>query len=314
MKKVIDFVGKSKIFFGISIAIMIIGLVCNIAFGTNLDISFTGGTIITYTYTGDIEDAKLNDILQTATEDTVSFSHSSSLLSTDASTEAAKTVKVQFSGNKTISPELQKELLTKLQTEFPNNNFDSGESNSVEASMGMRFLWKCVAAVALAAVLMVLYVAVRFKKIGGFSAGAMALVALLHDVIIVYFTFVIFRMPLDANFVAVALMLLGYSLNDTIIVYDRVRENRIVMGRKEDVAKVFNTSASRVLRRTICTSITTLAAIACVFVIAIIFDLSSIISFALPMMIGIVSGCYSSICIAGPLWVLWQKREKKDKK
>lgn len=124
--------------------------------------------------------------------------------------------------------------------------------------------------------------------------------------------YVIFRMPIDSNFIAVVLMILGYSLNDTIVIYDRVREERKLAGPKADIADVFNHSASSVLTRTICTSITTLIAIGTVYVVATIYGLDSVKGFALPMMIGVISGCYSSICIAGPLWVMWQKREKKD--
>lgn len=317
MKKVMNFTGKSKVFFGISIAIFAIGIICNFIFGTTLDIQFTGGTIVKYSYTGQIDEEKLKDILQSATDDTVSFSISENLMTSDdgssQSLENGYIVAVQFPGNQTITPEQQKEMTTQLEETFPDNNFQYSESNSVESTMGTKFLLKCITAVIIACVLMVLYVTFRFKKIGGLSAGVMALVALFHDVIMIYFTFVIFRMPLDGNFIAVVLMILGYSLNDTIVIYDRVRENRNIMGRKTDVAVLFNTSATQVIRRTICTSLTTLAAIACVYVVALVFNLSSVVTFAMPMMIGVVSGCYSSICIAGPLWVMWQHR-KADKK
>ena len=150
---------------------------------------------------------------------------------------------------------------------------------------------------------------------GGLSAGVMALIALLHDVIMVYFCFIVFRMPLDSNFIAVVLMILGYSLNDTIVIYDRVRENQSLLGNKTTPAELFNISATQVLKRTICTSLTTLIAIACVLVVSLIFNLSSVVSFALPMMVGVIVGCYSSLCIAGPLWVIWQnhKMGKKSK-
>ena len=181
----------------------------------------------------------------------------------------------------------------------------------MEASMGINFLLKCLTAVAIASALMVIYVTIRFKRIGGLSAGMMALVALFHDVAMIYFLYVIFRMPIDSNFIAVVLMILGYSLNDTIVIYDRVREERRLAGREADLAEVFNKSASAVMPRTIATSITTLVAIGTVYVVAVIFNLSSVQSFALPMMIGIVSGCYSSLCIAGPLWVAWNQRKSK---
>ena len=201
-------------------------------------------------------------------------------------------------------------LTKELQSTYPDNNFKMVDSQSVESSMGWKFFLKCITAVAIACVLMVIYVAFRFKKIGGLSAGVMALVALFHDVLMIYFTFIILRMPIDSNFIAVTLMILGYSLNDTIVIYDRVRENRKLMGGKKiEYAALFNKSATQVLRRTICTSLTTLAAIVSVLVFALVFNIQSVVSFALPMMMGVISGCYSSVCIAGPLWVIWQNHK-----
>jgi preprotein translocase SecF subunit len=185
------------------------------------------------------------------------------------------------------------------------------ESSAIESTMGLKFLLKCLTAVAIACILMVLYVTIRFKRIGGLSAGVMALVALFHDVAMIYFMYVIFQMPLDSNFIAVVLMILGYSLNDTIVIYDRVREERRKLGSKTDVGYVFDLSATKVIKRTICTSITTAMAIGTVLVVSLIFNISSVTSFALPMIIGVISGCYSSICIAGPLWVIWQNHKKK---
>ena len=160
---------------------------------------------------------------------------------------------------------------------------------------------------------MVLYVTIRFKKIGGLSAGVMALVALFHDVALIYFLYVIFRWPIDSNFIAVVLMILGYSLNDTIVIYDRVREQRKLMGRKVSIDAVFNVSSTKTMRRTIMTSVTTLAAILTVYVVASVFNIASVKGFALPMMIGVISGCYSSLCIAGPLWVVWRNHKAAKK-
>ena len=225
--------------------------------------------------------------------------------------EDAYTVAVEFSGNESIETELQTSITNTLVETFPDNNFEYAETNSVEASMGLNFLLKCLTAVAIASILMVVYVTFRFKRIGGLSAGVMALVALFHDVAMIYFLYVIFRMPIDSNFIAVVLMILGYSLNDTIVIYDRVREERNLADKNASLADIFNKSASAVMPRTIATSITTLVAIGTVYVVALIFNLTSVQAFALPMMIGIVSGCYSSLCIAGPLWVAWNKRGSK---
>ncbi len=311
MKKDLNFVGRSKIFFGISLAIILIGIICNFIFGTTLDIQFKGGAIISYSFTGEVDETALKDTIQKATpNNTVTFTVSKDIMN-NTETDDAYVIDINFSGEDAIDTAQQDEITKALVEGFKENNFEYQETTSVEASMGFKFLLKCLTAVAIACVLMVLYVTIRFKRIGGLSAGIMALVALFHDVAMIYFMYVIFRMPIDSNFIAVVLMILGYSLNDTIVIYDRVREERKIAGPKSDIVTVFNHSASAVLTRTINTSLTTLAAIATVYVVATIFGLDSVQSFALPMMIGVISGCYSSLCIAGPLWVMWQTRNKK---
>ena len=309
MKKDLNFIGKRKIFFGISLLIIVIGLICNVIFGATLDIQFKGGTIITYGFVGEVDDAALKDTIQEATPGhTVTFTVTQDIMN-NTEDQQAYAIKIQFSGNESVSPDEQAAITTALSEAFPDNSFSYQETSSVEASMGLKFLFKCLVAVAIASVLMVLYVTIRFKRIGGLSAGVFALVALFHDVAMIYFMYVIFRMPIDSNFIAVVLMIIGYSLNDTIVIYDRVREERRVAGPKADIADVFNHSASVVMPRTIATSVTTLVAIGTVYVVAMVFNLSSVQAFALPMMIGVVSGCYSSLCIAGPLWVAWKKRK-----
>lgn len=308
-RKIIDFIGSTKIFFGVSIAIMVVGIICNFIFGTTLDIQFSGGASVKYSYTQNIDESELTDFIQTHTDANISTAYS-----TDMIGSTGNNVAVQFSGNKAIDTDIQATLLADLKAQYPDAQFTILESGSIDASMGFSFLLKCLTAVAIASILMVVYVTIRFKKIGGLSAGVMALVALFHDVAMIYFLYVIFRMPIDSNFIAVVLMILGYSLNDTIVIYDRVREERKALGRKTDVGLVFNLSATKTIKRTIITSVTTLAAIVIVYVVATVYNISSVQAFALPMMIGIVSGCYSSLCIAGPLWVMWQRKKNDTNK
>ncbi len=312
--KVMDFYGKRKVFFGISIGLIVIGIICNIIFGVTLDIQFSGGSMISYTYNGQIDDNELKALVQETTpNDQVSFSISKNLAGNNDAGEGYYFT-IQFPGTAAIDAEIQSEISTALEEKYPDNNFEVSEFTSVDATMGAKFFVKCIAAVLLASVLMVIYVTIRFKKIGGMSAGMMGLVALLHDMVIVYFVFVVFRMPIDSNFIAVILMILGYSLNDTIVIYDRVRENKAKMGPKASLIDVYNLSMSQCIRRTIFTSITTLVAISSVYAVCLVYNITSIQSFALPMMFGVVSGCYSSICIATPLWVIWQLNKKEKEK
>ena len=312
MKHTIDFVGKRKIPFTISLCIIVIGIIYNIINGTRLDIHFRGGAIISYSYTGEIDENAVQKLVNGMTEEEVSIQVNQNV-KIAGSDETQNTISLSFSGNQSISLDKQKEITKALEDNFPENQFAQSESSSVDPTMGGQFLLKCLVAVGIAAVLMVVYVAFRFKKIGGWSAGVFALVALLLDVSNVYFTFIICRLPIDSNFIAVALMILGYSLNDTIVIYDRVRENRRLSSPKTDIGDIVNKSINQNLSRTINTSITTFAAITVVFIVSLIFDLPSVTSFALPMMVGIVSGCYTTNCIVGPLWVMWKKRGKKKK-
>lgn len=312
MKKKFDFVGKRKMFFAITLAIILVGLIFNVIFGTQLDIKFTGGAITSYSYEGTIDAESVQNVAEESTGAQISSVQVNQDVQIAGSDAKVSTISISFSGNNALSLDQHKAMTAALQENFPDNNIQQGESNSVDATMGRDFLLKCLVAVALASILMVIYVAFRFKKMG-WSAGVMALVALLIDVTNVYFTFIIFRLPIDDNFIAVALTILGYSLNDTIIIYDRIREMRKGMSPKTDLGDVVNASINQNLGRTINTSLCTFAAVACVFVVSLVFNLDSVTAFALPMMVGIVSGCYTSTCLVGPLWVMWKRHHSKAK-
>lgn len=313
MKHTIDFVGKRKVAFIISLSLIAIGIIFNFINGTRLDIQFKGGAIISYSYQGDVDQHAVQKLVNDMTAEEVSVQVNQNV-KIAGSDQTQNTISISFSGNKSISLEKQKEITAAMEENFPDNQFAQSESSSVDPTMGSKFFLKCLVAVAIAAALMVIYVAFRFKKIGGWSAGVFALVALVLDVTTVYFTFIIFKLPIDSNFIAVALMILGYSLNDTIVIYDRIRENRRMSGPRTDIGDLVNKSINQNLSRTINTSITTFSAITVVFVVSLIFRLPSVTSFALPMMVGIVSGCYTTNCIVGPLWVMWKKRGTSSKK
>jgi len=149
-----------------------------------------------------------------------------------------------------------------------------------------------------------------FKRISGWSAGVFAIVALLHDLIIVFGTFVLCGFELDANFVAVILTILGYSVNDTIVVYDRIRENQSLLPNTTPLPELVNISLSQTMRRTIRTSITTIAAMLIVTILATVNHVDSILRFSIPMTVGMISGCYSSLALAPTLWTAWKTREK----
>lgn len=301
-----DFVGKRKIFFAIAALVLLLGVVANLILGTRLDIQFTGGTIVKYSYTGEVTKAELQEVLKKYTNGKESYSFATNNLTGEDDTNP-NIVSVTLPVEAKLTAEDLAELYSDLKSAKPAAKFNEIESSTVEATMGREFFGKCLVAIALASVLMMVYVAIRFKKIGGWSAGLVALLALINDVLIAYFVFVIFRIELNDNFVAVVLSILGYSLNGTIVIYDRIRENRRLMHRAP-LAEVVNVSINQSFRRTMNSTITTFAAVACVTVIAVLYGLDSLLSFSVPMMFGIVSGFYTSTFLAAPLWV-WLKEK-----
>ena len=157
-------------------------------------------------------------------------------------------------------------------------------------------------------------IAVRCRKIGARAAGVTAVIALMHDVLIAFCVFVSFGLDVDDVFIAVILTILGYSLNATIVVYDRVRENRRKLGPKVGYDEILNLSMNQPLSRTVLTSLCTFLALVVVFIVALIFNIDTVVSFALPMMAGVAAGCFSSQFIAPNLFGMWQihKRNKLD--
>ena len=298
MMKNYNFVGNLKRALIISGSIMLAGLICLCIFGVQLDISFKGGTRIQYSYEKAPDMAKLEKAAEDVLGGKVEV----------AKDEGGDTKLVTISLTKRVNSEKQELLKTRLQKDFAESKLVEYNSNTLSAAMGTKFLLRCLLALALAAVLLIVYVGLRFRKIGGVTAGVAALIALLHDLLIVFFTFVIFGIELDNNFVAVMLTILGYSLNDTIVIFDRVRTLR----RRSDapLADVVNDSLHHVMRRTIITTVTTCVAILAVLVVAIVMNVNSIISFALPMLLGAISGSYSSLFLSGPIWVKWMERRE----
>ena len=312
MKKFnIKFYQHRKIFFCISLGLFVIGLLCNLIFGVELDIDFRGGALVQYSYTGEVDQETVDQAVEDAIGRAVTVTITDAIGGTDS---AEKSLTISLSGSEGISLDEQKAIASKLGEAYPDSTFEIMQSTSVPPTMGAKFFAKCLVAVALAAILLVIYVALRFRKIGGMSAGVMAVIALVHDVMMVYFTFVVFGFPIDDNFIAVVLTILGYSLNDTIVIYDRVRENRRILGPKVSYEELMDTSINQTLTRSINTSLTTFITITILYIVGV----AAIKEFSLTLMCGVVFGAYSSVCITGPLWyrmkMLSDKRKAKAKK
>jgi len=299
--KVIHFYKMRWIFFGISLAVFLAGIIAGFVNGVQLDIQFKGGSLLKYNYVGDLNADRAGEIASDVVKRTVSAQ-----VTKDLSSGQNRLV-INIAGNFGLDAKDQKTLDEALKKEFPDSKLELAESSMVEPFFGRKFLMNGIIAILLASFFVVIYVWIRFRKIGGLSAGIMALVALFHDLIVVFMTCIIFRIPIGDSFIAVALTIIGYSINDTIVIYDRIRENRKIHSR-EPIETVTDLSISQSMTRSINTNVAVLISVSVVYLLAFANDITSIQSFALPMAIGAISGCYSTICIAGPLWVMWKKR------
>lgn len=304
----LNVVGNKKKFYGASIALFAAFAIVTAVFGLSVAIEFKGGTIISYTYTGDIDTSAVEQVVNDSISEKAIVTKGTNFSSDDT------TIKLSFSSDEGISDDKQSTLAAALKEKFPDNNIELLESSDVSASNGLEFFFKCLVAVAAAAVITIIYIAFRFRKIGGISAGVFSVVALIHDMIMVYGCFAICRFDINANFMAVLLTILGYSINATIIIYDRIRENRRLIGNKMELDELVNLSITQTVGRSINTTVTTVLAMAVVCIVCMIYGVSSIISFAFPLIIGMIAGVYSSNCIAPTLWVAWQDHKAKAAK
>lgn len=302
----INFCKNKTWYLCISAVIFIIGIAFIFINGVQLDIQFTGGTKITYAYTGDIDIDAAKTTIEGATDRIVSTQKSTS------SVDGVNSLVVSLAGKESLSTEELEAIDKAIMTAYADNEVARESTTNVEPYIGNRFLRRGITAVALAILLIIVFVTIRFKLISGFSASVCALIALFHDVFVIFFVFVIMGIPLNDGFIAVILTILGYSVNDTLVIYDRIRENKKINGDKMELTQLVNLSVNQCFRRCIFTSILTFTAMFLVFLFALINNIPSVVNFALPLMIGILSGCYSSICLATPIWVTWQNAKRKN--
>jgi preprotein translocase SecF subunit len=300
--RIIGFYKKRWIFFSISLFIFIIGICAIFINGVQLDIQFKGGALLKYTYTGEIDDNAAADMISGMLNRPVSTQ-----VTTDFKTGEKRLV-INIAGNYGLDAKDQQRLDSVLKEKFPNAGLDLSGSSMVEPFFGKKFLQNGITAMILAACFVIIYVWIRFRRMGGLSAGIMALIALLHDITVVFVTCIVFKIPIGDSFIAVALTIIGYSINDTIVIYDRIRENH-KKNPKLPLDTLTDLSINQSMMRSINTNIAVLISVSLIFILAFANSIESIQSFALPMAIGTISGCYSTVCIAGPLWVMWKKHE-----
>lgn len=289
-----DFIKNRKKFFTGSIALVVIGILSLLIFHMNLGIDFKSGTTMDAVTGHAVTQSEVVEVLKGLGYD--------------------ETPTVGGTNNERISVRFGEELATdkvkEIQTAFSTKFGDSTEFevNVVSADLAQELAIKTIWAILAASVLIMLYVMIRFEWRFALSAN----IAILYDCFVVIAMFSLFHLEIDLPFIAAVLTTLGYSINDKIVIFDRIRENIRFKPYKnnEQLAEIVNASIWQTMARNVYTVLTVLIVTLLIF----LFGSESIRLFSLAILIGLVSGAYSTVCLASPLWYEFKKREKKKKK
>ncbi len=287
----IDFVHYSKYFYIFSIVITIAGIVAIAALGLNYGVDFKSGSSV---------DVKSTKDLSAQRQEIESYLQAGEFGKHNAPTFGDNRMTIRF--DEVLSQSKEEQLKSDLKAKFDPGS--SVEVNTVDVEIARELQWNALKAMLLACIGIIIYVAIRFE----WRFGLAAVVALVHDAFIVISVFSIFRLEVNLPFIVAILTIIGYSINDTIVIFDRIRENLRFAKIKtfKDYIKVVNDSVWQTMTRSINTALTVLFAALALF----IFGSESIRLFSLAMLVGLLSGAYSSIFIASPLWLLMKKNSK----
>ncbi len=284
----------------ISIAIIVAGIVSFIVQdGFNLDIDFTGGTTLTVNMEG--KDIKTEDV-EALIKETLGFT-ASGVQRADGSLIINISTPKDINEDVALSPDDRVKLFNAIKDKYELSDEALTDFDSIDATIGKELqssaLWCCV----LALICMLIYITFRFEL----GSGIAAVLSLAHNVFILLAIYAIFQFNINTTFIAAILTIVGYSINDTIVTFDRIREIGLKT-KKTAFDVIVNRGVSETLKRSIYTSVTTLLTIIVLYVVGV----QSVKEFALPIIIGIVIGTYSSIFIASPIWSMF-KKEKETK-
>ncbi len=271
-----DFLGKRKIWYAISIIILAAGLISLMFRGLNLGIDFTGGNILQLEFSQTVAAEDLREVVSGYVDATPTIQES------DSNTFLIRT--------EDMSEETSQALLDEIEAKL--STFDILRNERIGPVIGKELITNAWIALALALLLMLLYITIRFR----FNFAVSAIVPLMHDAFVMIGLFSILQFEVDSTFVAAILTILGYSINSTIVIFDRIRENRDLHP-KQDFNSLVNDSINQTLGRSVNTSFAVLLLIVSLFV----FGGDTTRAFSLALIIGVVSGAYSSVFIAGPI-------------
>ena len=286
---------NKKIFFLFTAVCVVLGIVCCIFRGFNWDVDFAGGTEMTVRIGQNTSDKALQQNIEELIKPILGSKFSSIISTGNAGDE------VLIRANE-LSSEERDQVFEAIAAEYNLEQDDLLEVNNVSGAISESLRSSAIIATVIAVVLMLLYITIRFE----FLSAIAAVICLVHDVFFVLVAYSILQLPVNSNVIAVALTILGYSINATIIIFDRIREANKNLGDKVSFEEKADRSIKATMRRSIFTTITTLLTIGMVYILGV----TSIKQFALPLIVGIVAGLYSSVCLSGNLGVVFRNKKK----
>lgn len=308
--KQFDFVNNRKYFFTLSIVLFIIFIIMLFVNGVALDINFKGGTRLSIETAGEVDP----NIAAKLVEQEIGKKANASIMETysaEAGDIKTKMLRIDVVSNEPLTCDEESRVREVLSQNFPLKlDSNKNENVSITASVGREALRRSILAVIISMVLILFYVAWRFSVLSGFPAAVCSIIALLHDVGIMFGVYIVFKVPLNDIFVATVLTVIGYSMNDTVIIYDRIRENTAIM-KKSDLRNIVNVSIHQSMSRTLNTMMTTLICVVVLLIFSAKNNIASLVDFSFSLSIGIISGVYSTLFIATQLWIIWKERKQR---
>ena len=317
-EKVFNFVGKRIIALCLSCAVFAFGIISFVIWGPTMDVQFEGGTLLQIeTASGEIgaATAETEDFVRTVLNKNATVQVLQTLNQAGGG-GAINVIQIKIAKSEGILTTGEINTLLDALIEDPRFVVPAGaepEIQSIDASIGAEVRNRGFLAVGISFIIIVLYIAVRYKIVSGVSMGVTGVIGLLHDALVVLSVYIIFRIPINESFIAGILTILAYSINATIIIYDRIRENSQYK-RKAGVDELVNASVSHTMTRTVYTTLTSLFAVGAVYVFALIYNIPSVMYFSFPIMLGMISGAYSSVFTVPAWWAWWRKRSDNIKK
>ncbi len=287
-----DILKRSKLWFAISLLIIIPGIFCMFTKGFNFGIDFTGGTIIEMEFQQEVTLPQVRDVLREYNLDNATIQLSGDVSNVEASKDVMiRTMDLEENERKAVMASLKDEI----------GDYTVLREEKVGATIGGELITDALMATVISWILIILYVSYRFE----WRFGIAAILTLIHDVLIVLSVFSFLQKQVDSSFVAAILTIIGYSINDTIVIFDRIRENqRLHFKRGGDLNELANRSIYQTLTRSLYTVFTVLFTTFALY----FFGGDTTKDFSFALLIGFFSGSYSSIFIASPLWVVLKNR------